>query len=52
MALASAGQEAVWLRRLTDVLGSPPETATKMFEDIQSAIAMSNNPQFQGRAKH
>ena len=52
MALSSAAQEAVWLRQLTAELGSPPETATTIFEDNQSAIAMTKNPQFHGRAKH
>ena len=52
MALSSAAQEAVWLRQLTAELRSPPETATTIFEDNQSAIAMTKNPQFHGRAKH
>jgi hypothetical protein len=52
MALSSAAQEAVWLRQLTAELGSSPETATTIFEDNQSAIAMTKNPQFHGRAKH
>ena len=52
MALSSAAQEAVWLRQLTTELGSSPETATIIFEDNQSAIAMTRNPQFHGRAKH
>ena len=52
VALSSAAQEAVWLRQLMSELGSPPTTPTKVFEDNQSAIAMSKNPQFHGRAKH
>ena len=52
MALSSAAQEAVWLRQLTAELKSPPETATTIFEDNQSAIDMTKNPQFHGRAKH
>ena len=52
MALSSAAQEAVWLRQLTAELGSSPETATTIFEDNQSAIALTKNPQFHGRAKH
>lgn len=52
MALASAGQEAVWMRLLTaELCGSPMETVT-VFEDNQSAIQMTKNPQFHGRAKH
>ena len=52
MALSSAAQEAVWLRQLTTELKSPPETVTTIFEDNQSAIDMTKNPQFHGRAKH
>ena len=52
MALSSAAQEAVWLRQLMAELGQPPETATTIFEDNQSPIAMTKNPQFHGRAKH
>ena len=52
IALSSAAQEAVWLRQLTAELESPPEMATTIFEDNQSAIAMTKNPQFHGRAKH
>jgi transposase InsO family protein len=52
IALSSAAQESIWLRRLTSELGSPPETATTIYEDNQSAIAMTKNPQFHGRAKH
>ena len=52
MALASAGQEAIWMRLLTAELhGSQMEELT-IFEDNQSAIQMSKNPQFHGRAKH
>lgn len=52
VALASAAQESIWLRKLTAELGSPPKAPTTIFEDNQSAIAMSKNPQFHGRAKH
>jgi len=52
MALASAGQEAVWMRQLTaELCGSPMEKLT-VFEDNQSAIQMTKNPQFHGRTKH
>ena len=50
MALSSAAQEAVWLRQLTTELGNPPPTSTTIFEDNQSAISMTKNPQFHGRA--
>ena len=33
VALCSAAQESVWLRRLTSELGSPPQTATVIYED-------------------
>ena len=52
MALASAVQEAIWMRQLTDELGNGPTEATTIFEDNQSAICMAKNPQFHGRAKH
>ena len=52
VALSSAAQESVWLRQLMTELGSGPETPTLIFEDNQSAIAMTKNPQFHGRAKH
>ena len=53
MALACATQEAVWLRQLTtEINGKPPAESTVIFEDNQSAIAMTKNPQFHGRSKH
>lgn len=52
VALSSAAQEAVWLRRLSTEMGSLPSSPTMILEDNQSAIAMSKNPQFHGRAKH
>ena len=52
VALSSATQEAVWLRKLATDLGNPPKESTTIHEDKQSAIAMSKNPQFHGRAKH
>ena len=52
MALASAAQEAVWMRQLTSDLKNRPTGATVIFEDSQSTICMAQNPQFHGRAKH
>ena len=52
IALSGAAQESVWLRQLLTEMGNPPKTPTTMFEDNQSAIAMSKNPHFHGRAKH
>ena len=52
IALSCAAQESMWLRQLLSDLGSSPRSPTTIFEDNQSAIAMSKNPQFHGRAKH
>ena len=52
MALASAVQEAVWMRQLTSDLKNGPTGPTVIFEDNQSTICMAQNPQFHGRAKH
>ena len=52
IALSNAAQESVWLRQLTSELGSITKTPTTIFEDNQSAIAMSKKPQFHGQAKH
>ena len=52
MALASAAQEAMWLRQLTIDLKNEPVSATVIFEDNQSAICIAKNPQFHGRSKH
>ena len=50
MALASAAQEAIWIRQLNLELNHPPSHATVIHEDNQSAIAIAKNPQFHGRA--
>ena len=52
VAHSGAAQESIWLRQLLTELGNPPLGQTTIFEDNQSAIAMSGNPQFHGRAKH
>ena len=52
VALSSAAQECVWMRRLVSELGNPPGEPTTILEDNQSSIAMARNPQFHGRAKH
>ena len=52
LALSSAAQETMWLRRLNSDLGNVREGPTIINEDKQSAISMSRNPQFHGRAKH
>ena len=44
MALASAGQEAVWMRLFTAELCGNSMKELTIFEDNQSAIQMSKNP--------
>ena len=52
VALTSAAQQSIWLRKLIAELGSPRKGPTTIFEDNQSAIAMSKNPQHHRRVKH
>ena len=52
IALARTGQEAVWLQELYQQLDTEQTGPTLIYEDNQSTIAMSKNPQFHGRAKH
>ena len=52
MALASAAQEAVWMRQLSLDMQLDISEPTIIFEDNQAAICMSRNPQFHGRTKH
>lgn len=52
IALSKASQESIWLRRLLADMGEKQPNATIINEDNQSAIAMTKNPQFHGRAKH
>lgn len=52
VALASAAQEAMWMRELTSLLGDCPQKAVTIFEDNQSTISMAKNPPFHGRTKH
>lgn len=52
MALASAAQEAIWMQQLVGDLNSKQTNSMVIYEDNQSAICMSKNPQFHGRAKH
>ena len=52
MALASAAEEAVWMRKLLSDLKNSPAGATVIFEENQSAICMAKHPQFHGCAKH
>ena len=52
IALASAGQEAAWMRVLIAELCGHPMKELTVLEDNQSAIQMTKNPQFHGRTKH
>ena len=52
MALAPAAQEAVWIRQLFSEIQSEPPKTTLIYEDNQSAICLSKNPQYHGRSKH
>jgi hypothetical protein len=52
IALASAAQEAVWMQQLIGDLEQKSEKPMLIYEDNQSAICMTKNPQFHGRAKH
>ena len=51
IALSSATQEAVWLRRLLAELGAPNSSVVLM-EDNQGAIALAKNPIAHSRTKH
>ena len=47
----STAQEAIWIRQLlSDLKQKSP--ATVIYEDNQSTICMTKNPQFHGRVKH
>jgi hypothetical protein len=51
IALSGAGQECVWLKRLMGDLDVCTDNCI-LYEDNQSAIALTKNPQFHGRSKH
>ena len=48
----TATVECVWLRRLVADLGVGQETATTIYTDSQSALAVARNPVFHARTKH
>ena len=52
VALSSATQEAVWLRRLLTDLKATPRKPTVLMEDNQGAIAIARNPVSHARTKH
>ena len=52
VALSTATQEAIWLRRLLADVGEPLEEPIVIHEDNQGAIAMAKNPVGHARTKH
>ena len=52
VALSTATQEAIWLRRLLTDVGEPLEESIVIHEDNQGAIAMAKNPVGHARTKH
>lgn len=51
VALSSAAQEAIWIRRMLIELGVSP-TPVMLLEDNQGAIAIAKNPVTHARTKH
>ncbi|KAI5350059.1 hypothetical protein L3X38_002950 [Prunus dulcis] len=52
MSAAEATSQAIWLRFVLEDFGEEQTTATTVFCDNTSAIAMSKNPVFHQRSKH
>jgi hypothetical protein len=55
IALSAAGQELMWIRKLEEAAMDPEKCGDYIpviYEDNQSAIAISKNPTHQGRTKH
>ena len=52
IALSSAAQEAIWLKRLLNDLGYKSEDGIQVLEDNQGAMALSKNPVGHARTKH
>jgi hypothetical protein len=52
VALSFATQEAIWLRRLIESIGSTTVSSTTIYEDNQGAIELSRNPKHHNRTKH
>ena len=51
VALSGAAQEAIWLKQLNQDLTGISEPVV-IYEDNQSAIVITKNPQFHGRVKY
>ncbi len=52
IALSSAAQQAIWLRRLLTELGMDNSHPTPIWEDNQGAICLLNNPVAHKKSKH
>ena len=52
VALSSAAQECIWIKRLNSEFGNMSDGPTVIMEDNQSCIAIAKNPQHHGRSKH
>ena len=52
VALSTATQEAVWIKRLLSDFHVPQKEATVIMEDNQGAICIAKNPVVQARTKH
>lgn len=52
VALSTATQEAVWIRKLLSDFGVSPRQAITVMEDNQGAICLARNPVTHSRSKH
>ncbi|KAB2623459.1 hypothetical protein D8674_039277 [Pyrus ussuriensis x Pyrus communis] len=52
VAAASCSCQAIWLRRMLEVLGNQQQDSTTIYCDNVSAIKLSRNPVMHGRSKH
>ncbi|KAL6288505.1 hypothetical protein ACE6H2_006015 [Prunus campanulata] len=52
VAAASCSCQAIWLRRMLEVLGNQQQDSTTIYCDNVSAIRLSRNPVMHGRSKH
>ena len=52
IALSTASQEAVWLRRLLESVLKKQDKPTTLCENNQGAIELTKNPKFHNRTKH
>ena len=52
VALSSATQEAIWLRRLMKDFGKQMDAPTTIYEDNQGAIELARNAKYHSQTKH